>query len=166
MQLKRVAIFGVGLLGGSIGLALRARGGYRVVGYGHRISTLEQAREIGAIDEIAQDAKAAADGADLIILCTPVGLFEKLLTEIAPTLKPDAIVTDVEQQSKRSASSARPKTNLQPAEAHFIGRPSHWPAKKKPAASSSPEHRLQYFAGGSLHHHAHAQYQPSRAGSD
>src|SRR6185437_8978709 len=95
MQLKRVAIFGVGLLGGSIGLAMRARGrgDCRIVGYGHRLATLERAREVGAVDEITQDARQAAEGADLIILCTPVGLFEELLGRIAPVLGAKAIVT-------------------------------------------------------------------------
>lgn len=120
MQLKRVAIFGVGLLGGSIGLALRAKGeDCRIVGYGHRIATLEQAREIGAVDEITQDPAKAAAGADLLILCTPVSIFGDLLKQIAPTLGKEAIVTDV-GSTKRSVVRAA-EANLLPGRGHFVG---------------------------------------------
>ncbi len=121
MQLKRVAIFGVGLLGGSIGLALRARGrgDCRIVGYGHRLSTLDQAREIGAVDEITQDARQAAEGADLIILCTPVGVLGDLLGQIAPVIGAKAIVTDV-GSTKRSVVRAA-EALLKPGHGSFVG---------------------------------------------
>jgi prephenate dehydrogenase len=121
MQWKRVAIFGVGLLGGSIGLALRAKfaGECRIVGYGHRKATLEQARDIGAVDEVTQDAKQAAEGADLLILCTPVGIFDELLGQIAPALADGAIVTDV-GSTKRSVVKSAQK-HLQRSPGHFVG---------------------------------------------
>ena len=87
MQPQRLSILGVGLLGGSIGLAVRPLvKGCRIVGYGHRPATLRTALEVGAIDEAYDDPAAAVRGADLVILCTPVGLFEELLARIAPAL--------------------------------------------------------------------------------
>src|SRR5262245_45256468 len=106
MNPRRVAIFGVGLLGGSIGLAIRlVWPKCAIVGYGHRAATLEQAKRIGAIDESTQDAATAARDADLLILCTPVGIFEQLLKSIAPALAKEAIVTDV-GSTKRSVVAA------------------------------------------------------------
>jgi prephenate dehydrogenase len=99
---RQVAILGVGLLGGSIGLALRAASpNSRIVGYGHRKSSLETAREIGAIDAWHLDPPAAVADSDLVILGTPVGVFEPLIRQIAPALAARAIVTDV-GSTKRS----------------------------------------------------------------
>src|SRR5689334_9698327 len=96
MSPKRLSIIGVGLLGGSIGLAVKSAAiGCRVVGYGHRRSTLDKALASGAIDEAAAAPADAVSGADLVILCTPVGLFRQNLTDIAPALAKGAIVTDV-----------------------------------------------------------------------
>ena len=69
-----VAILGVGLIGGSIGLALRARGpSWRVVGVGRNPETLDEARRAGAIDEGTTDLAAGVAGADVAVVCTPVG---------------------------------------------------------------------------------------------
>jgi prephenate dehydrogenase len=99
---RQVTILGVGLLGGSIGLALRsAAPGCRIVGYGHRRQSLDKAREIGAVDAVELDPVAAVAGSDLVVLCTPVATFEQLLGRIAPALSPSALVTDV-GSTKRS----------------------------------------------------------------
>ena len=83
---------GVGLLGGSIGLAVKSTAmGCHVVGYGHRQATLDKALTSGAIDEAAKTAADAVKGADLVILCTPVGLFRQNLTDIAPALAERAV---------------------------------------------------------------------------
>jgi prephenate dehydrogenase len=119
MPLTRLSILGVGLLGGSIGLAVKAAGmPCRVVGYGHRKETIQQALEVGAIDESATSSKAAVKDADLIILCTPVGLFEPLLAEIAGEIPDGAIVTDV-GSTKRSV--VKLGEMMLPKSAHFIG---------------------------------------------
>ena len=102
MEPKRLSVLGVGLLGGSIGLAVKSLiSSCRVVGYGHRTSTLRAALERGALDDAYDHAAEAVRGADLVILCTPVGLLGPLLEEIAPALEPGAIVTDV-GSTKRS----------------------------------------------------------------
>ena len=102
MQLTRISILGVGLLGGSIGLAAKAFiRGCKITGYGHRASTLRHAMDVGAIDRFVLDPAAAVSASDLVILCTPVGVFQDILRQIAPALPPRAIVTDV-GSTKRS----------------------------------------------------------------
>jgi prephenate dehydrogenase len=119
MDPTRMSILGVGLLGGSIGLAAKAAAmPCRVVGYGHRLSTLQRALEVGAIDESAPSAAAAVAGADLIVLCTPVGLFEPILREIASSVAPGAILTDV-GSTKRSVVQLAESTL--PHTAQFVG---------------------------------------------
>lgn len=119
MELQRVAIVGVGLLGGSIGLALKSRGlGAAVMGFGHRPSTLQRALEMGAIDQACQSLPQAVADADLVILCTPVGLFESLLGQMASDLKPGAVVTDV-GSTKRSV--VRQAHKQLPRGVHFVG---------------------------------------------
>lgn len=106
-------------MGGSIGLAVRSTLSDCIVcGYGHRPSTLQKAQQMGAIDEAYADAASAVRGADLVILCTPVGLFEELLRQIAPALQPGAIVTDV-GSTKRSVVQAG--ETLLPKEVYFVG---------------------------------------------
>ena len=119
MQPKRMSILGVGLLGGSIGLAARARlSGCKIIGYGHRRSTIDEALKVGAIDEGYDQLAPAVLNAVLVILCTPVGLFRPILAELAPLLSPHAIVTDV-GSTKRSIVAAAEE--LLPVPARFVG---------------------------------------------
>src|SRR5437660_3372782 len=75
-RLKRwntVAIVGVGLIGGSIGLALRRRGlAENVVGIGRRAVSLDMAHRVGAVTQSTQDLKSGLVGAELVVVCTPV----------------------------------------------------------------------------------------------
>jgi prephenate dehydrogenase len=119
MQPSRLSILGVGLLGGSIGLAAKAAAiPVRIVGYGHRPATLKKAIESGAIDESASSCNQAVAGADLVVLCTPVGLFEEMLRQITGELAAGAIVTDV-GSTKRSVVELAEK--LLPGSVHFVG---------------------------------------------
>lgn len=114
----RVSILGVGLLGGSLGLALRTLlSGVEITGYGHRRGPLEQALGRGAIDRIAGDLPEAAN-ADLLILCTPVGVVEELLAALAPHLPDRAIVTDV---GSTKASIVRAAGRLLRRPGRFVG---------------------------------------------
>lgn len=102
MPLTRISIIGVGLLGGSIGLAAKSSiKDCHITGYGHRKATLDRALEIGAIDQAADDLPEAVSNCDLVVLGTPVGLFAPILAEIAQALRPGTIVTDV-GSTKRS----------------------------------------------------------------
>ncbi len=91
-----MTIIGVGLLGGSAGLAIkRAWKGAYVAGVGRRRESLKQALKVRAIDSAHLEAAGPASHSDLIILATPVGAFGHYLKEIAPVLKKGAVVTDV-----------------------------------------------------------------------
>lgn len=119
MSPKRLAILGVGLLGGSLGLAVRSvLKDCVVVGYGHRRSTLDAALENGAIDEAFDDVRQAVEAADLVVLCTPVGLFRDLLAQIATSLQPGTVVTDVGSTKRSVVALAK---ELLPASVRFIG---------------------------------------------
>jgi cyclohexadieny/prephenate dehydrogenase len=92
----KVALIGVGLIGGSIALAARRAGLAReIVGYARTEATRNRAREIGFCDAILDTAEEAARGADLVILCTPVGALGETAAQIKSALKPGATVSDV-----------------------------------------------------------------------
>src|SRR5438128_10186129 len=93
---NRVAIVGLGLIGGWIGLGLqKAKAEQQVVVYDLGKGISNQARKIGAIDEPYSTLADAVRGAELIILATPVGAMRSLLQDIATTVTPGAVVTDV-----------------------------------------------------------------------
>ena len=119
MSTQRLSILGVGLLGGSIGLALRAFGSsVHITGYGHRPATLKRALEVGAIDRSATSCNDAVRDADLVILCTPVGLFESVLVEAASGLADGVIVTDVGSTKRSVVDLAR---RILPKSARVVG---------------------------------------------
>lgn len=119
MRPHRLSILGVGLLGGSIGLAARsALGGCEIVGYAHRPATARTALEVGAVDRATADLAEAVVGADLVILCTPVSLFEPILRQLREHLAPGTLVTDV-GSTKRSI--VRLAARLLPTSVHFVG---------------------------------------------
>jgi prephenate dehydrogenase len=101
-RLRHVTIIGVGLLGGSAGLALKAHDpAVRVAGVGRRQASLDRALAVGAIDSSHLSAGEPVARTDLVILATPVGAFEAHMRAIAPVLRAGAIVTDV-GSTKRS----------------------------------------------------------------
>lgn len=92
---ERMAVLGLGLLGGSTALAARRRGVVREVrGYARRRGPLVAARAAGVIDEFGELSEVVAD-ADLILLGTPVGAMASVLDAAAPHLRAGAVVTDV-----------------------------------------------------------------------
>lgn len=93
---ERVAIVGPGLIGGSMGLALKERGlAGTVVGVGRRQSSLDKALRVGAIDRDALDLKKGVAGAELVVLATPIRALQQLAPELAGCLEAEALVTDV-----------------------------------------------------------------------
>jgi prephenate dehydrogenase len=92
---KKIAIFGVGLIGGSFALALKKAGAVeQLVGVGRQLSTLQRAQELGIIDSIATSVADAAAGADLILIAAPVAQTGAILASIQPHLQAGTIVTD------------------------------------------------------------------------
>ncbi len=119
MHLPRISILGVGLLGGSVGLAAKSMiKSCQVVGYGHRTSTLQTAISVGAIDHAESNPLAAVRNAQLVVLCTPVSVFDTLLRQIAPALTPGTIVTDVGSTKRSVVTLAH---EILPRKVHFVG---------------------------------------------
>jgi prephenate dehydrogenase len=95
-MLERLGIVGVGLIGGSVALAVRAAGLAReIVGFGRTPAHLELARSQGIIDRIAPSLAAVAAGADVLLLATPPGLCAPLARELRPHARPECVLTDV-----------------------------------------------------------------------
>jgi prephenate dehydrogenase len=95
---RKITIIGVGLLGGSIGLAVKRRklaapGG--VAGFVRRTVSLKDCERAGAVDFATTDLLAAVWDADLVILCTPLAQMQRRVREMLPALKRGAVVTDV-----------------------------------------------------------------------
>ncbi|MBZ5544630.1 MAG: prephenate dehydrogenase/arogenate dehydrogenase family protein [Acidobacteriia bacterium] len=106
-QLRRITIIGLGLIGGSWGLALKERGvKVRRVG-SDRPEVLERALAVGVVDEGSADPLAAARDADLIILATPVGAILDLLPQLKVAASPRALVTDVGSTKRLICQRAR-----------------------------------------------------------
>jgi len=106
MSFEKVAIIGLGLLGGSIGLAVRQHlPDVATTGYDIDPKVRVRAAERGLADTICETSVEAVAGADLVILCVPVGTMEQAGREIAGALKPGAVVSDV-GSSKQTVSNA------------------------------------------------------------
>ena len=85
---KQVAIIGVGLIGGSLGMILRRQKlADSVVGIGRRVENLKTAVEMGAIDRYVSDPREGVEGADFVLLATPVDTYEGHLQEWSTCLK-------------------------------------------------------------------------------
>jgi len=95
MPIKTLGVIGVGLIGGSLALALRrVAPELKVIGYGRNQANLEWALEHGVISSIARDLAEIGD-CDLVVLATPLTAMEKVLNELAPHLSPRSLITDV-----------------------------------------------------------------------
>ncbi|MGF1658454.1 MAG: prephenate/arogenate dehydrogenase family protein [Rubrimonas sp.] len=92
----RVALIGLGLIGASMAWAMRRDNVAReIAGYARSADTRAAAGRLGFLDTVCDSAADAARGADVVVLCVPVGAMEAVAAEIAPALSPGAIVTDV-----------------------------------------------------------------------
>jgi len=106
MSFERVAIIGLGLLGGSIGLAVAEHlPGVATTGYDADPAVRRRAAERGLAKTICETPTAAVAGADLVILCIPVGAMGEVAREVAPALAPGALVSDV-GSTKQSIAAA------------------------------------------------------------
>jgi prephenate dehydrogenase len=93
---ETVTIVGVGLIGGSIGLALRKRGlAERIVGVGRNQEKLEKAREMGIIDTATTSLEQSVADANLVVVCTPVATIVSQIQKLAANCRPGTLITDV-----------------------------------------------------------------------
>lgn len=114
----RVALIGLGLIAGSMSLAMREAGlAGEVVGYARSAETRATAEEIGLVDRVVATAAEAVQGADLVVLAVPVGAMAEVAQEIAPHLKPGATVTDVGSVKQAVITAVGPHL---PDNVHFI----------------------------------------------
>ena len=120
-QFQRVALIGLGLIGSSIARAAK-RGGLagEIVGHARSAATRARATELGFCDRVCETAAEAATGADLVILCVPVGVCGAVTAEISAALKPGAIVSDVGSVKASLIAAVAPHI---PAGVHFV--PAH-----------------------------------------
>ncbi|OAN70056.1 cyclohexadienyl dehydrogenase [Rhodobacteraceae bacterium EhC02] len=118
---NRVALIGLGLIASSMFWAMK-RGGLarEVTGYARSQATRETARRIGLCDRVCDTAAEAVEGADLVVLCVPVGAMGAVAAEIAPHLAQGATVSDVGSVKRAVIEAVGPHL---PAHVHFI--PAH-----------------------------------------
>jgi prephenate dehydrogenase len=119
MELDTVAIIGVGLIGGSVGMALRrGRLARCVVGIGRSATSMRQARKLGAIDRGTTNLKSGVADAELTVLCTPVNTIVEQALQAAVWCQPASIITD--SGSTKSSIVARLDREL-PRQVSFVG---------------------------------------------
>jgi prephenate dehydrogenase len=138
---KNIAIAGVGLIGGSIGLGLKkyARG-TTITGVGRNCSRLKAAKRLGAIDKITLNLAEGVKDKDLIILAQPVAVIRKALAEIAQFLKKGQVIIDVGGTKEGILKQARKSL---PAGVHFIGTHPLAGSEKTGVKAASPGLFLQ-----------------------
>ena len=114
--MKKIAIIGLGLIGGSLALAFK-KAGFYVIGIARREETLLEAKERGAIDQGSCKIKDVA-AADFVFICTPINLIIPILTEAIPHLKEGAVVSDVGSTKQEIVSCAE---KMMPKGIFFVG---------------------------------------------
>ena len=120
MRWKKITLVGVGLLGGSLGLAVKKRRlASSVVGFVRRKASIAECTRAGAVDHATLDIVEAVGGADLIVFCTPIAQMRPLVGRMLPALKPGAIVTDV--GSVKASVVLDLETLVAKAGGHFVG---------------------------------------------
>jgi cyclohexadieny/prephenate dehydrogenase len=116
-----VALIGLGLIASSMFWAMKRHGlADEVTGFARSEATRATAREIGLCDRVCDTAVEAVEGADLVVLCVPVGAMGAVAAEIAPALKPGATVSDVGSVKKAVIEAVGPHL---PDGVHFV--PAH-----------------------------------------
>ena len=119
MSFQRIAVIGLGLLGGSIGLAVRAHlPGVKTTGFDADPAARARASERALVGQVCETAAEAVSGADLVIFCVPVGAIGAAATEVAFAIPPGAIISDVGSSKEgvaRALAEALPGHTVIPA---------------------------------------------------
>jgi prephenate dehydrogenase len=134
----KITLVGVGLLGGSLGMAIRQRGiAARVAGYVRRAAAIEECLRLGAVDEAGVDLTEAVKGAGLVVLCTPIAQMRPLTEQMLPGLSPGTLVTDVGSVKECVLEELEPL--LDRVSAWFIGSHPMAGAEKVGVRSAVPD---------------------------
>ncbi len=142
MRWKQITLVGVGLLGGSLGMALRRRRlAASVVGFVRRAASVVECEELGAVDRATLDLADAVKGAELVVLCTPIAQMRPLVERMLPALGKGAIVTDV--GSVKGSVVRELESLVARAGARFVGSHPMAGAEKMGVAAA----RADLFAG-------------------
>lgn len=116
--IPKLAVVGVGLIGGSLALALKAAEAVgEVIGIGRGLANLERALELGVVDRITQDLAEGVADADLVFIATPVMTLSQVAAEVLPHMKQGAVLTDGGSAKKAVVKAIEP---LLPEEVHFV----------------------------------------------
>jgi prephenate dehydrogenase len=120
MHWQQITLVGVGLLGGSLGLAARKRRlASRVIGFVRRQASVAECEQAGACDKAVVDLEASINGSDFIILCTPLAQMRELAERMLPAIKRGAVITDVGSVKGSVVSELEPL--FARASAYFVG---------------------------------------------
>jgi prephenate dehydrogenase len=134
---RKAALLGVGLIGGSVGMAIKEKGlAARVVGSTTRLETLSRAKEVGAIDDGSLDICEVVQGADLVILAAPVHRILEDLAALPALVSPGAIVTDV---GSTKTVIVRASAKVSRAGAYFVGGHPMAGSEKAGVAAARPD---------------------------
>ena len=120
MHWQQITLVGVGLLGGSLGLAVKKRRlASRVVGFVRRQASVAECEQAGACDKAKLDLEGAVRGSDLIIFSTPLAQMRELAERMLPALKREAVITDVGSVKGSVVNELEPL--FAKVGAHFVG---------------------------------------------
>src|SRR4051794_15830572 len=131
----RIAVLGVGLIGGSIGLAAKRRLGAEVAGFDAEPANAQRGVEVGALDRVGETIPEALDGADVVFCAGPVGTLPALVAEALDASGPDAVVTDVGSTKRGLLSGLPVDERLGP----FLGGHPYPSAANRRAATARPQ---------------------------
>lgn len=140
-EFGKLVVFGVGLIGGSFSLALKAVGQVgEVVGFGRSLGSLAQAIDLGIIDRVGANPGAEVADADIVLIATPVAQMPDIMAKIAPYLGPETLVTD--GGSTKSDVVAAARAHLGDRIDRFVpGHPIAGAENSGPAAASAMLYR-------------------------
>ena len=104
-MINKITIIGVGLIGGSLAKAIKENNLAKVVfGFGRDLNRLEKAQKANVIDQFSTNLKDAINDSDIVIIATPVGSFQEILSEIKPFLTSKIVISDVGSTKTNIAS--------------------------------------------------------------
>ncbi len=121
--MNKIVIFGVGLIGGSVALALKKSGAApKIVGVGRNLKNLQEAIDLGVIDEAESDIGKAITDADLVLISTPVAQTPKILEAIIPHLGSKTVITDAGSTKSDIAEYVKDASKQAKNPQHFLSQ--------------------------------------------